>query len=351
MATMPAATSIFCPNINSFRRMVGFAAAPTVASWGEDDKSAAVRVLSRSPKAARIESRVAGGDANPYLVLAAVLAGGIAGIEQCHRTAAATRCRRMGAARRDTRICPTPSPRQPTRWRPTRSLRSVLGVRLLRVLGQHPPLGMADVPHHRRRPDGDQRHAVGARPSLRDRLTCLRRLAPFGSASPPTSRWSCPMRRRRIAALRRQRAVREGGAQGRRDRRCCCPSSNPTTPRRCSSMVDALIITGGGDVDPGQLQRPGRPACSARRTRTRDAADLAITRAAVDANVPTLATCRGHPGAQRRDGRHAGAARRRPHARRHVQRRCARRRHRPGVASRHDPRHRRRWASTRCTTR
>jgi glutamine synthetase len=82
MATMPAATSIFCPNINSYRRMIGFAAAPTVASWGEDDKSAAVRVLSRSPKAARIENRVAGGDANPYLVLAAVLAGGIAGIEQ-----------------------------------------------------------------------------------------------------------------------------------------------------------------------------------------------------------------------------------------------------------------------------
>ena len=82
MATMPAAVSIFCPNVNSYRRLVGFAAAPTVASWGEDDKSAAVRVLSRSPKAARIESRVAGGDANPYLVLAAVLAGGIAGIEK-----------------------------------------------------------------------------------------------------------------------------------------------------------------------------------------------------------------------------------------------------------------------------
>ena len=82
IATMPAAMSIFCPNVNSFRRVIGFAAAPTIASWGEDDKSAAVRVLSRSPKAARIENRVAGGDANPYLVLAAVLAGGIAGIEQ-----------------------------------------------------------------------------------------------------------------------------------------------------------------------------------------------------------------------------------------------------------------------------
>ena len=82
MATMPAATSIFCPTVNSYRRLIGFAAAPTVASWGEDDKSAAVRVLSKSPKSARIENRVAGGDANPYLVLATVLAGGIAGIEQ-----------------------------------------------------------------------------------------------------------------------------------------------------------------------------------------------------------------------------------------------------------------------------
>ncbi|HEY1739925.1 MAG TPA: glutamine synthetase family protein [Acidimicrobiia bacterium] len=81
MATMDGATSFLCPTINSFRRMVGFAAAPTVASWAEDNKSTAIRVLSRAPKSARIEHRVAGGDANPYLVLAAILAGGLAGIE------------------------------------------------------------------------------------------------------------------------------------------------------------------------------------------------------------------------------------------------------------------------------
>jgi glutamine synthetase len=81
MRSAGAATSFFCPNINSYRRMVGFAAAPTVASWGEDNKSAALRVLSESPKAARIEYRVAGGDANPYLVLAVALASGIAGLD------------------------------------------------------------------------------------------------------------------------------------------------------------------------------------------------------------------------------------------------------------------------------
>lgn len=82
MTTMPGAVSIMCPTINSYRRMVGWAAAPTVASWAEDNKSTAIRVLSRSPGAARIEHRVAAADANPYLVLAVALAGGIAGLEK-----------------------------------------------------------------------------------------------------------------------------------------------------------------------------------------------------------------------------------------------------------------------------
>lgn len=81
MAHADAATSLLCPTINSYRRMVGFAAAPTVASWGEDNKSAAYRVLSIAPQAARVENRVAGGDANPYLVLAVTLASGIAGLD------------------------------------------------------------------------------------------------------------------------------------------------------------------------------------------------------------------------------------------------------------------------------
>jgi glutamine synthetase len=81
MTSADALTSFACPTINSYRRMVGFAAAPTVSSWGEDNKSAAIRVLSIEPRAARIEYRVAGGDANPYLVLAGVLAAGVAGLD------------------------------------------------------------------------------------------------------------------------------------------------------------------------------------------------------------------------------------------------------------------------------
>ena len=57
-------------------------------------------------------------------------------------------------------------------------------------------------------------------------------------------------------------------------------------------MVDALIVTGGADVDPINYNAPADPRLGATDL-VRDAADLAITRAAVSSNVPTLATCRG----------------------------------------------------------
>ncbi len=82
VSTMRAATSVMAPTVNSYRRFVGWAAAPTTPTWGEDNKSTGVRVLTRSPNSTRIEHRVASGDANPYLVLATVLAGGLVGLEQ-----------------------------------------------------------------------------------------------------------------------------------------------------------------------------------------------------------------------------------------------------------------------------
>jgi len=81
VATMPAAVSILAPTVNSYRRMVGFAAAPTTPTWCEENKSTGLRVISRSEKLARIEHRVASADVNVYLALAVILAGGIAGLD------------------------------------------------------------------------------------------------------------------------------------------------------------------------------------------------------------------------------------------------------------------------------
>ena len=74
---------LFAPNANSFRRLKPRSYAPTAPTWGYDNRTVALRVPSGLPAARRIEHRVAGADANPYLVLAAVLAGIHHGL--CHR--------------------------------------------------------------------------------------------------------------------------------------------------------------------------------------------------------------------------------------------------------------------------
>jgi glutamine synthetase len=82
VATAAGAVSICTPTINAFRRQVDFAAVPTTPTWGEENKGAAFRTVTRSGSVARVEHRIASADANPYLVLAAYLAGGVAGLEE-----------------------------------------------------------------------------------------------------------------------------------------------------------------------------------------------------------------------------------------------------------------------------
>jgi glutamine synthetase len=82
LATAAGATSICTPTINSFRRQVDFAAVPTTPTWGEDNKGAAFRTITRSGALARVEHRMGCADANPYLVLATTMAGGITGLEE-----------------------------------------------------------------------------------------------------------------------------------------------------------------------------------------------------------------------------------------------------------------------------
>ncbi len=81
LATMPGAMSFFSPNVNSYRRLVEIAGPPTTVTWGRDNKSAALRVVAHDPASTRIEHRVPAIDCNPYLALAAILAGGLIGIE------------------------------------------------------------------------------------------------------------------------------------------------------------------------------------------------------------------------------------------------------------------------------
>ncbi len=78
---MPGSALIFAPHANSFDRMVPGSHAPTGISWAYENRTAAIRIPSGNPAARRIEHRVAGGDVNPYLMLAAVLGAALNGIE------------------------------------------------------------------------------------------------------------------------------------------------------------------------------------------------------------------------------------------------------------------------------
>ena len=80
LATMPELTLLYAPNINSYKRFADGSFAPTTIAWGEDNRTCAVRLVGRGA-GARMENRVPGGDVNPYLALAAMLAGGLHGIE------------------------------------------------------------------------------------------------------------------------------------------------------------------------------------------------------------------------------------------------------------------------------
>jgi glutamine synthetase len=78
---LPFITPMYAPTVNSFKRLVEGAWAPTTITWGVDNRTAALRAISTSAKSARIETRIPGSDSNPYLAIAASLASGLYGIK------------------------------------------------------------------------------------------------------------------------------------------------------------------------------------------------------------------------------------------------------------------------------
>jgi glutamine synthetase len=78
---LPELLAMIAPTVNSFTRLIPGFWAPTEASWGIDNRTCALRVISGSEKAQRVEYRIAAADANPYIALAAALASGFYGIE------------------------------------------------------------------------------------------------------------------------------------------------------------------------------------------------------------------------------------------------------------------------------
>ncbi|MET8762509.1 glutamine synthetase family protein [Lentzea sp. NPDC004782] len=80
LAALRELTYFFAPNINSYKRFVKGSFAPTAVAWGRDNRTCALRVVGHG-QSLRFENRVPGGDVNPYLAVAALIAAGLHGVE------------------------------------------------------------------------------------------------------------------------------------------------------------------------------------------------------------------------------------------------------------------------------
>jgi glutamine synthetase len=72
---------LLAPNVNSYKRFAPGSFAPTAIAWGRDNRTCALRVVGHGASL-RFENRVPGGDVNPYLAVAALIAAGLHGIDQ-----------------------------------------------------------------------------------------------------------------------------------------------------------------------------------------------------------------------------------------------------------------------------
>ncbi len=81
LACLREFTYLLAPNINSYKRFVPGSFAPTAVAWGTDNRTCALRVVGHG-ESLRVENRVPGGDVNPYLAVAALIASGLHGIER-----------------------------------------------------------------------------------------------------------------------------------------------------------------------------------------------------------------------------------------------------------------------------
>ncbi|WP_345947568.1 glutamine synthetase family protein [Mucilaginibacter sp. PAMB04274] len=78
---LPHILPMYAPTINSYKRLVEGAWAPTTITWGIDNRTTALRILNSSAALTRVETRIPGADTNPYLALTAALASGLYGIK------------------------------------------------------------------------------------------------------------------------------------------------------------------------------------------------------------------------------------------------------------------------------
>jgi glutamine synthetase len=120
---------LLAPYVNSYRRLVPGGAAPINVEWGHDNRSAGLRVPYSPTAARRVENRLAGSDANPYLALAASLACGYLGMKKALEPRAAI----VGNAYRNDHQLPRGLLEALLDFEESKEMHGILGNRFCRV--------------------------------------------------------------------------------------------------------------------------------------------------------------------------------------------------------------------------
>jgi glutamine synthetase len=120
---LPQVAPLFAPNVNSFRRMRPSHSAPINVQWGYDNRSCGLRVPISDRQNRRVENRLPGADANPYLAISAALICGYLGVEEALEPTAAV----TGNAYHHARTLPKSLEDALDRFNACRRVRELLG--------------------------------------------------------------------------------------------------------------------------------------------------------------------------------------------------------------------------------
>ena len=127
---LPAAMPLLAPNVNSYRRLRRYSTAPINVHWGIENRTVGLRVPMSGPESRRIENRIAGADANPYLAIAASLACGYLGMVDGLEPTEPIK----GSAYRMAQTLPQQMPEGLRKLQLSSKLKEVLGEKFVEVL-------------------------------------------------------------------------------------------------------------------------------------------------------------------------------------------------------------------------
>jgi gamma-glutamyl-gamma-aminobutyrate hydrolase PuuD len=264
--------SIFvAPNINSYKRYASESWAPTTLAWSYDNRTCGFRIVGHG-NGFRVESRIPGADANPYLAFAAMIAAGLQGIET-----GSTRRRRSSRA--------THTPTNRCHASPQRSGRQSTSSRSRRWRGRH----------------WATRLSITTSTTPGPNSGCSIRLSPAmnGSASSSGARpvvgittyvtpakWGSWELEAALVPVQYVQAVERAGG-----RPLLVPPSEEGIEETLEAL-DGLVFSGGSDLEPETYGQEAHTE-TAGIVRERDEAELALLSAALERDMPVLAICRG----------------------------------------------------------